>query len=94
MASTHEAALTDTKLSKISGNISRYKKTREMANFFFSDRDSNIMGLSAMAGSSHCRETKRLAWVIDHLLGGNAASSIHPYTITWACLALAGRSAE
>ncbi|WP_227108284.1 putative type VI secretion system effector [Chromobacterium rhizoryzae] len=38
-------------LSKISGKISRYKKTREMANFFFTDRDRNIMGLSAIAGA-------------------------------------------
>ncbi|WP_156183927.1 putative type VI secretion system effector [Chromobacterium sp. LK1] len=37
--------------SKISGKISRYKKTREMANFFFTDRDRNIMGLSAIAGA-------------------------------------------
>ncbi|WP_227108280.1 putative type VI secretion system effector [Chromobacterium rhizoryzae] len=38
-------------LSKISGKISRYKKTREMANFFFTDHDRNIMGLSAIAGA-------------------------------------------
>ncbi|BBH12810.1 putative type VI secretion system effector [Chromobacterium haemolyticum] len=40
-----------TELSKISGKISRYKKTREMANFFFTDHDRNIMGLSAIAGA-------------------------------------------
>ncbi|MDH0340168.1 putative type VI secretion system effector [Chromobacterium haemolyticum] len=40
-----------TELSKISGKISHYKKTREMANFFFTDRDRNIMGLSAIAGA-------------------------------------------
>ncbi|MCP1290278.1 hypothetical protein NK214_08755 [Chromobacterium sp. S0633] len=45
-------ALTPTmQLSKINGKISRYKKTREMANFFFTDRDRNIMGLSAIAGA-------------------------------------------
>ncbi|OQS28606.1 hypothetical protein B0T40_24795 [Chromobacterium haemolyticum] len=40
-----------TELSKISGKISHYKKAREMANFFFTDRDRNIMGLSAIAGA-------------------------------------------
>lgn len=40
-----------TALSKIRGKISRYKKTREMANFFFTDRDRNIMSLSAIAGA-------------------------------------------
>ncbi|WP_146176623.1 putative type VI secretion system effector [Chromobacterium sp. Panama] len=39
------------KLEKISGTISYYKKSREMANFFFTDRDRNIMGLSAIAGA-------------------------------------------
>ncbi|MCD5361675.1 putative type VI secretion system effector [Chromobacterium aquaticum] len=38
-------------LSKISGKISHYKKSREMANFFFTDRDRNIMGLAAIAGA-------------------------------------------
>ncbi|KMN32163.1 hypothetical protein VI26_17160 [Chromobacterium sp. LK1] len=40
-----------TGLSKLSGKISHYKRTREMANFFFTDRDRNIMGLSAIAGA-------------------------------------------
>ncbi|UJB30819.1 putative type VI secretion system effector [Chromobacterium sp. Beijing] len=45
-------ALTPTmQLSKTNGKISRYKKTREMANFFFTDRDRNIMGLAAIAGA-------------------------------------------
>ncbi|UJB30816.1 putative type VI secretion system effector [Chromobacterium sp. Beijing] len=39
------------KLSKISGKISHYKKTRELANFFFTDHDRSIMGLAAIAGA-------------------------------------------
>lgn len=42
---------TNGEISKISGKISHYKKTREMANFFFSDHDRNIMGLAAIAGA-------------------------------------------
>lgn len=50
MISTIESSQ-NTNLEKIKGRITHYKKSREMANFFFTDHDRSIMGLSAIAGA-------------------------------------------
>lgn len=65
-----------TPLSKISGRISKYRKTREMANFYFTDQDKNIIGLSAIAGAlagaagmaaSTARDAANLREQADHV---------------------------